>query len=168
MKMLLILSMLLLTGCASLVAKPEVTLKDVKFAGLDSKNIGIDVYLSVHNPNSFDLSLKNYSYDISIVSLPVAKGNAEASYDFYADSTTDILVPVKIPFSSVFEILKRTPDPDAIPYQVHAELTIGRGIASLTVPVTKSGTLAVPKELYSSALRKKVGDFLKGLGGPSR
>ncbi len=163
MKILLVLSIFLLSGCATLVAKPEVTVKNVKFAGLDSKDIGIDVYLSVHNPNSFDLSLKDYSYDVNVVSLPLAKGSAKASYDFYANSTTDMLVPVKIPFSSLLEILKKTPNPDSIPYRIHAELTIGRGIAFMTVPVTKSGSFAIPGELYSSIVRKKIGDFLKGL-----
>ncbi len=163
MKILLVLSMFLLSGCATLVAKPEVTLKNVKFAGLDSKDIGIDVYLSVHNPNSFDLSLTDYSYDLNVVSLPLARGSAKTSYDFYANSTTDVVVPVKIPYGSLVEILKRTPNPDSIPYRVHAELTIGRGIAFMTVPVTKSGTFAVPGELYSSMIRKKIGDFLKGL-----
>jgi LEA14-like dessication related protein len=141
MKILIFLSMFLFSGCAVFVAKPEVTLKNVKLAGLDSRDMELDFYFSVKNPNSFDLKLEDYSYDVKILSLPLANGSSKTSFDFYANSTNDLLIPVKI----------------------HAELTIGRGIGSMTVPVTKSGVFAMPAKLYPSNIGKKIGDFLKGL-----
>jgi LEA14-like dessication related protein len=163
MKILIFLSMFLFSGCAVFVAKPEVTLKNVKLAGLDSRDMELDFYFSVKNPNSFDLKLEDYSYDVKILSLPLANGSSKTSFDFYANSTNDLLIPVKIPYNNLLEILKRNPTPEAIPYQIHAELTIGRGIGSMTVPVTKSGVFAMPAKLYPSNIGKKIGDFLKGL-----
>jgi LEA14-like dessication related protein len=163
MKILLFLSMFIFSGCSVFVAKPEITLKNVKMVGLDSKDMELDFYFSVNNPNSFDLRLENYSYDVKIISLPLAQGKANTSSVFYANSATDLLIPVKIPYQNLLEIFKRNPNPDAIPYQIHAELTIGRGIGTITVPVTKSGNFAIPGELYPSYIRNKIGDFLKGL-----
>jgi LEA14-like dessication related protein len=163
MKILLFLTLFLLSGCTVFMAKPEVTMKNVKMVGLDSKDMELDFYFSVKNPNSFDLRLEDYSYDVRIISLPLAKGNAKTSYDFYANSTTDLLIPVKIPYNNLLQIFKRNPSPDAIPYQIHAELTVSRGIGSMTIPVTSSGTFSIPGELYPSYIRKKIGDFLKGL-----
>ncbi len=163
MKTLLFLTLIFLSGCSVFMTKPEITLKSVKMVGLDSKDMELDFYFSVNNPNSFDLRLKEYSYDVRVLSLPLAKGNAKTSYDFYANSTSDLLIPVKIPYNNLLEIFKRNPSPDAIPYQIHAELTVSSGIGSMAIPVTKSGTFSIPAGLYPSYLRKKIDDFLRGL-----
>jgi LEA14-like dessication related protein len=163
MRFALLLLLFLLPGCSVFMAKPEVTLKNVKLVGLSSRDMELDFYFSVKNPNSIDLRLEDYSYDVNILSLPLAKGNATTSYVFYSNSSTDFLIPVKIPYDNLMEILKRDPNPDAIPYQIHAELSIGPGIGGMTVPLNKSGTFAIPGEIYPSWIKKKIGDFLKGL-----
>ncbi len=160
---MLIVSAFLLSACTAFVTKPEITLKEVRMVALDSEGIDLDFHLSVRNPNAIDLKLKDYSYDLKISSLPLAKGTSRTTYDFHANSATDLLIPVKIPYEGLIDILKRRPDPDAIPYQLHADLTIGSGIGNLTIPVNKSGTFGIPKEYRPTNIWKKVGDFLKGL-----
>ncbi|MBP1752502.1 MAG: lipoprotein [Geobacteraceae bacterium] len=163
MKILLVASMLFLTACSTFIAKPEITLKDVKLVGVGAEGFDLDFYFSVRNPNSFDLKLKDYTYDVKIMSLLLAQGSSQATQNFYANSTSDLLLPAKIPYSGLIDILKRRPNPDAIPYQLHADLNIGGAIGTTRVPIDKSGTFKVPKEYYPNNLLKKVGDFLKGL-----
>jgi LEA14-like dessication related protein len=155
MKILLFLTLFLLSGCTVFMAKPEVTMKNVKMVGLDSKDMELDFYFSVKNPNSFDLRLEDYSYDVRIISLPLAKGNAKTSYDFYANSTTDLLIPVKIPYNNLLQIFKRNPSPDAIPYQIHAELTVSRGIGSMTISGNQLGHLLHPGRIVSFLYQEK-------------
>ena len=162
MKKLLLLFVFLLTACTALVSKPDVALKNVKFVAIDSEGIGLDFYLSVRNPNSFDLRLNNYSYDVKIMSLPLARGNSRTPCNFSANSTTAMLIPVKIPYQGLMDILTRRPDLDAIPYQLRADLNIGTALGNMNVPVNKSGTLAIPKEYHPSNTLKKLGDRLKG------
>jgi LEA14-like dessication related protein len=162
MKKLILLITLLLTSCTAFVSKPEVALKNVRIAGLDAEGIDLDFYLSVRNPNSFDLKLNNYNYDVKIMDLPLARGSSRATYDFHANSSTDMLIPVKIPHGALIDILKRRPNPDAIPYHLHADLNIGAAFGNMNVPVNKSGTLSIPKEYHPSNIFKKLGDFLKG------
>ncbi len=163
MKKLFFLVMIFLTACTGMVTKPEVTLKDVKLAGIGPQGVSLDFYLQVNNPNSVDLKLKDYSYDVKIMSLPFAHGSSRQSYDFYAKSTTDLLIPVQIPYTDLLEILRRLPDPNAIPYQLHANLTMGTTLGSMAVPVTTSGTIAIPQKYRPQHALKKIGDFLKGL-----
>lgn len=163
MKILLALSMLLLSACTAFVAKPEVTLKNVKLVGVSSEGVDLDFYLSVYNPNNFDLHLKEFSYDVNIVSLPLARGNSPKTYDFYSKSASDLMIPVKIPYSGLIEVLKRRPNPEAVPYQLHADLTIGTAVGNMTVPVNKSGTFAVPKGFRPKNVLSNIGDFLQGL-----
>jgi len=168
MKKLLVLFTLLLSACTAFVSKPEVALKDVKLAALDAEGVGLDFYLTVRNPNSFDLKLKNYNYDVNIMSLPLARGSSQTTYDFHANSTTDFLIPVKIPYQGLIDILKRRPDPSAIPYQLHADMKIGAAFGDMNVPVNKSGTFSIPKEYQPSNVFKKLGDFLQGFDKQSR
>jgi LEA14-like dessication related protein len=162
MKNLLIFLLMLLSGCA-FITKPEVTVKDVKLTGLDNGGVDLDFYLSVNNRNSFDLKMKGYSYDVRIMALPLARGASHDTYNFYAKSATDVLIPVKISFDNVIEVLKRHPNPDAIPYQLHADLTVDTTLGDMVIPTNKSGTICVPKEFRPSNMLKNIGDFLKTL-----
>ena len=163
MKILLVLSMLLLSACSAFVTKPEITLKDIKLAGLNQKGLDIDVYLSVYNPNSFDLHLKDYSYDLKIMSLPLAKGNSRTTCDFGSKSASDLLITVKIPYNGLTEILKHHPNPDAVPYQLHADMAVGSALGSFNVPVSKSGAFAIPKAFRPKNVLNRIGDIIKGL-----
>lgn len=163
MKILLVLSMLLLSACSAFVTKPDVTLKDVKLVGLDSEGLDLDFYLSVYNPNSFDLQLKDYRYDVKIVSLPLAQGISRTTFDFYSKSATDFRLPVRIPYNSLIEVIKRRPDLNAVPYQLHAEMAVGSALGSFNVPVNKSGTFAIPKQYQPKNVMNRIGDLIKGL-----
>ncbi len=165
MKKLLILalSMLLLTACTAFVAKPDITLKDIKLVGLNQEGLDVDIYLSVYNPNSFDLHLKDYRYDLKIMSLPLARGNSRTTYDFDSKSASDLRIPVKIPYNDLIEVLKRRPNPDAVPYQLHAEMTIGSAMGSFDIPINKSGAFSIPKEYRPKNVLNRIGDFINGL-----
>ena len=163
MKYLLFIPLILLSACTAFVAKPEVTVRDIKLAGANSSGVNLDIHLSVKNTSSFDLKMKGYSYDVKILALPMAKGSSAEPYYFCANSATDVLLPVKISPNDLLEILKRRPNPDAIPYQLHADLAVETSLGHMTIPVNKSGTVAIPKEYQPANIFKKVGDFLKGL-----
>ena len=162
MKYFIFIPLILLSACTSFVTKPEVTVKSVKLESVNSDGVTLHVYLSVNNTNSFDLKMKGYSYDVKILALPMAKGSSAEPYYFYAKSTTDALIPVKISYNDLLEILKRRPNPDAIPYQLHADLAVETALGDMTIPVNNSGTITLPKEYRPYAIIKKVGDFLKG------
>lgn len=152
-----------LVACSTLVSKPEVALKKVRLSGLDSEGVNLDFQFAVRNPNSFDLKLNSYDYNLKIMSLSLAKGNSGVVHDFLANSTTDLLIPVKIPHSGLIDILKRNPDPNSIPYQLQANLNLGGILGGINLPITKSGTFAIPEEYRSKNGLRKLGDFLKGL-----
>jgi LEA14-like dessication related protein len=138
-------------------------LKEVKLVGLDSSGVELDFFLSVNNPNSFDLNMTGYSYDVKIMALPLANGASRETIVFYSKSVTEFLVPAKIPYKALGEVLRRFPNPDAIPYQFHSDLTFDSSLGNMSIPISNSGTVAIPKELYPSNILKKIGNLLKGL-----
>jgi LEA14-like dessication related protein len=163
MKYLVFIPLLFLSACTAFIPKPEVSVKDVKLSGVNSGGVTLDVYLSVNNTSSYDLKMKSYSYDVKIMALPMAMGSSTEPYYFYAKTTTDVLIPVRISYNDLLEILKRRPDPDAILYQFHADLAVETFLGDMAIPVNKSGTFAVPRQFLPTNIYKKIGDLLNGL-----
>jgi LEA14-like dessication related protein len=164
MKILITLLFLFpLAACTTLIAKPEVSLKNVKLSGLDSEGVNLDFNFAVRNPNSFDLKLNHYDYDLKIISVSLARGTSGTVHEFLANSTSNLLIPVKIPHSALIDILRQNPDPNAIPYKLQANLNLGGVFGGLNLPITKSGTFAIPEEYQPAKGLRKLGDFLKGL-----
>jgi len=162
MKKLLLFALLLATSCSAIVEKPRVSLKEARFAGLDSEGVSIDFLLTVANPNSFDLPLNGYVYDVRLMALPLARGESRNSVTFGGKSATDMLIPVRISYSDVMEILKRRPDLKEIPYQLNAKLDVGTPVGNVKVPVSKDGVLSVPEHYRPGNLLRQLGGFLKG------
>lgn len=162
MRKLLFLALLLLTSCSMIVEKPTVNLKDVRFAGLDSDGVSIDFLLSVTNANSFDLPLNGYAYDVRLMALPLARGESKDSITFYGKSSSDMLIPVRIAYSDVAEILKRRPGLKEIPFQLNADLNVGTPVGNVKVPVRKDGTLSVPERYRPGKLLRALDGLLTG------
>ncbi|NMC73010.1 MAG: LEA type 2 family protein [Geobacteraceae bacterium] len=161
MKKLPLLLLLLITACSMIVEKPKVNLADVRFGGLDDDGVTIDFLLTVTNPNSFDLPLNGYSYTVHMMALPLARGESRDSLIFPGKTATDVLIPARLRYNDVLQILKRRPGLNDVPYQLTADLSVGTPIGDITVPVRKSGMLAVPEKYRPGTLLRKFGDFLK-------
>ncbi|MDD2318485.1 MAG: LEA type 2 family protein [Geobacteraceae bacterium] len=160
MKKLLFLSLLFLTACSMAVQKPTVALKDVRFAGLNGDGISLNFLLDVTNPNTFDLPLQGYSYEVRLMTLPLARGESKDSLSFYGKTSTDMLIPVRVSYADILEIIKHNPGLKEIPYQLHANLNLGTPLGAIAVPVTKGGTVTVPKQYQPDSLLRKFGDLL--------
>lgn len=160
MKKLLFCCLMFLTGCSLFVANPEVVIKDVNVIGLDASGVAIEFYLSVTNPNSYDLKLLGYNYDLKIMAVPLSRGGARDLVDFPGRSTTDVRLPVRIAYHDMVEILKRRPDPNHIPYQLKAGFDLDTPVGALAVPFEKSGTYAIPESYRPSFYLKQITDLL--------
>ncbi|WP_085813630.1 LEA type 2 family protein [Geoanaerobacter pelophilus] len=159
----LLLAVVALSGCTSFVTHPVVTVEDLNVVSLDPTGAGMELYLKVKNPNSFDVKLEGYSYDLRVMALPLAKGGAREEVNFPAGGEADFRIPIRISYQDMIEILKRKPDPDRIPYQLAAGLELETPVGEMTVPVQRTGTYAIPKEYRPSALFGRISDFFKAL-----
>lgn len=157
----LLLTMVLVTGCTKFVKKPVVTVKDLNVVSLDAGGAGMELYLGVMNPNSYEVKLLGYSYNLKVMALPLAKGGAREEIKFPSESETDLRIPIRISYGDLLEILKRKPNPDSIPYQLSAGLDLETPLGQLTVPVDRNGTYAIPKQFRPSNILNKVTDFFR-------
>lgn len=149
-------------SCSTIFEKPSVGLKDVHLASLDSDGVSIDFLLAVTNPNPFDLPLTGYTYDVRLMALPLARGKSQNPVTFYGKSSTEMLIPVRIAYSDVLEILKRKPGLKEIPYQLNADLDLDTPVGTVKVPVRKDGVVSVPETYRPGNLLRKLDGLLKG------
>jgi LEA14-like dessication related protein len=158
---MLLLLLLLLVGCSSMVADPDVKVSRVNVVGFDSSGLDLEFYLNVDNPNSFGVKLEGYSYDVQVMTLPVARGGARERVLFKPASTTDMRLPVRVQYRDMLEVLKRRPDPDRVPYRLSAGLDLDTPVGKMTVPIDRTSTFAVPEEYRPSWMMKRISELIE-------
>ena len=158
---LLLLFVVLCTGCTMFVKAPVVTVRNLSVVSLNGAGAGMDLLLTVQNNNAFDVKLLGYNYDLKVLALPLANGSVREEVSFPAGSSTDLRIPIKVSFGDLLEIFKRRPDPDHIPYALLAGLDLDTPLGHLNVPVNRTGTYAVPKQYRPGSILNKLGDFFK-------
>jgi LEA14-like dessication related protein len=157
------LLIIMLPGCASIVQAPRVTLKETSVIGLDTSGIDLEFYLGVTNPNAFDLSLLDYTYDLRVMSRPLSTGGMQETILFPAGKETGMRLPVRLKFTDLQEIITHAPDPDSIPYQLNTLLHLKTPLGRMSVPVEKNAVLAIPEQYRPAALINRLRDVLKGI-----
>jgi LEA14-like dessication related protein len=156
------LLIVMLSGCTSFVQAPRVTLKETSMVGLDTSGIDIEFILGITNPNSFDLSLLDYIFDLRMMDLPLSTGGMQETIFFPAGKETGMRLPVRLKFTDLMEIINRAPDPGNIPYQLNTMLHLKTPLGVMAVPVEKSAVLAIPENYRPAAFIKRLRDALQG------
>lgn len=133
-----------LSGCASLVKEPHVTVRSTNVVSVDTSGFDIELLIGVENPNSFDVSLLAYTYDLQVMSIPLSSGGLQKKVTFPSGQTVDVRLPFRLHHGDLLGILKRRPDLDRIPYSVDARLNLGTPFGEVVIPFKKSDTVSVP------------------------
>jgi len=131
-------------GCAE---KPSLRLHHAEIRSASLFGVGLDVYLSVNNPNSFDLEIRNVRTTVTFLdkySLP------EIDYSpnqwLPAGQATVVRVPVVIPFSLVPNLVQETARTPTLTYSVKgsADVTAVRalGVEKDDYPIDESASIS--------------------------
>jgi LEA14-like dessication related protein len=153
----------LMTACTSLIKEPQVVFKRMDVVTADSNGIDMEFYLGIRNPNSFDFSLLGYTYNLKVMTLPLAAGGRQETLLFPAGKETDMRLPVRIKYGELIDILKRRPDPDNIPYSLDARLQVKTPWNEMLIPVTTSGTLSIPEKYRPDTYLEHFRNILRGV-----
>ena len=139
--------------------EPRVAIQKTSITGVDSSGLEIEFEVRVDNPNTFDLTLIGYSYDLQLMAVPFSSGRHQGEISFSAGQMTDLRLPVRIKFADLIAISRRLMEADRIPYHLTASLNIKTPLGDMAVPVDKSDSFQVP-DIYRS------GNFLRRLMQP--
>jgi len=153
----------LLSGCSAFIQEPRVAIKGTTLVGLDSSGIDIEFHLGITNPNTFDLSLLGYSYDLHVMTLPLFTGKTQQTVLFPGGKETDMRLPVHLTFSDLLEIVKQQPDFNKLPYQMNARLHLKNPLGEMVIPVEKNDTLNVPQQYRPEAVIDRLKNALRSI-----
>jgi LEA14-like dessication related protein len=150
-------------GCASLVKEPGVKVESTNLIGVDTSGVDLELFLAVENPNSFDLSLLGYTFDLQVMTLPLTAGGSQVKVALPAGKLSHMRLPMRMKYTDIIEVIKRRPDLAKIPYQVTARLNVETPVGELIVPVNKTDTISIPEQYRPAGYLKRILQPLKDL-----
>lgn len=156
MAVLAILALVTITGCASFVRDPHLTVRSTDVVSVDTAGFDIELLIGVENPNGFDVSLQSYTYDLQIMSVPFSSGGLQKGFVFPSGQLVDIRLPFRVHYDDLLGVVKRRPDLDRIPYTLDARLNLKTPFGDLIIPVKKSGNISVPEAYRPGTYLKRI------------
>ena len=137
------LAALALGGC---VSKPTMELHHAEIRSASPSGIGMEVFLKVHNDNSFDVRVRNVRVNVVLANRYRLPPMAYSPNQWLpADRYTIVRVPVVIPWPMVAPLLAETVRAPTISYRVRGEADVTAirsiGIKSDRHPVDEKGSI---------------------------
>jgi len=140
---ILCLAALASAGCAS---KPTMHLHHAELRSASFYGVGLDVVLKVHNPNSYDVQVRNVNVRVVIggrYTLPPVIYSPNQWLP--AGENTYVRVPMLIPYQLIPRLLQETVSSPVIQYRVQgiADVTATRlfGVQRDNFPVDEMGSV---------------------------
>ena len=148
---ILLLSGLLLSGCAQLAKqaetiKPTAKLVGTRLAGIDFDKVDLVFDLAVENKNPVALKLAGLEYDVKIENQSLVSGVTAKGIKIKANSTSAVALPVTLKFADLKKLPGEIWGKDRLAYQLDTKFNLKLPvIGNYAIPVSTSGELPVPK-----------------------
>jgi LEA14-like dessication related protein len=156
MSLCALVALLCNSGCAALVKEPHITVQATDVVSVDTGGFDIELLVEVTNPNSFDITLHGYTFDLQVLAVPFASGGLHKAVRFPAGETISTRLPFRVHHNELLGIIKRKPDLDRIPYELNARLAIDTPLGEHTVPISKKDTFSVPASYRPDTYLKRL------------
>lgn len=142
-RLALIFGLCSLTGCAE---KPTLRLHHAELRSASLRGVGLDVYMTVNNPNSFDLEIRNVRVTVEFAGKYALPEIVDSPNQWLpAGQSTLVRVPVAIPFAIVPNLVNETARSTELRYTVKgsADVTAVRalGVEKDDYPIDEAGVL---------------------------
>jgi len=152
--------LLVLCACSLFFETPKVDVTDVAIVGIDPGGVDVEILARITNPNSFDIVLTGYTYDLQVHAMPFVEGGSSRKTTFPSRETIETRLPVRVTFSTLYELMKRRPDPDRIPYRLNGTLIVDTPLGEQVVPFRKSDLFRIPERYRPSGILDSLGTLL--------
>lgn len=148
--------LLLAVACTPFIKEPQVTVKSANITSIDQTGFNLDIFLAVKNQNMFDISLLGYKYELQIMALPIASGGQQQLTLFPSGKEVNIIIPARLKYIDLLEIIKRLPNPTKFPYRINATLKINSPLGNIELPVSKESSFAIPDKYFPDTYIKQL------------
>ena len=139
-----------LVGAAAIAGSACVTFRqpEVRFAGLSvgtlsKEGAGLDVELSVTNPNGYALGVRELTYRLSIGGAPAGEGSAAQTISIPAHATAKVALPLKVTFEPLKSSALEMALTGQIAYAIEGEVVFTTPLGSARRPYRHEGKLSL-------------------------
>lgn len=133
------------TACVPKVEQPDVWLAGVRLASIGLDGGVVDVRLSVHNPNGFQLRTRDLSYTVELEAgdgdgwLPFTDGRL-GELEVAAGDTAEVVVPVEFEYQTLGRALRGVLERGSFDYRVQGTVELA-GPIRRKIPYRHIGTV---------------------------
>lgn len=139
---ILIAVSLLLASCQSMVInEPTFTLRKIGISPRSLSDMGVMLYIDVHNPNPFDIRLKSFEYTVFINREEFGNGRLEKGIMAVASTTTPLQVPVSVQFTGLLGGIKAILGADELPYRITGKAGVETSFGALNYDFSRDGKI---------------------------
>lgn len=142
MAYILVFLMVVLSGCSSMVKKPEVRFDRVKFSDLSESKLHLHFLLNIKNPNGFDLNINRVQYKMAVNGTPIADGAMEEKIIIPAQADSKVSLPVAFSRQELLTAAGQWLKGEEVIYKLEGSLVLDRWIK---IPFAKTDKLPKPK-----------------------
>ncbi|HKS05437.1 MAG TPA: LEA type 2 family protein [Gemmatimonadaceae bacterium] len=132
------------SGCSFMrkqaFGQPDVTVADVRLAGLGTQGGTINVILAIYNPNNYRLDAEAINYRVLVDTLQLATGTIDRRVTLPQKDSTRISVPVTFGFREVLQIGTRLSQRGTLPFKMLGDVRIVTPFGGVTRTFSQSGT----------------------------
>lgn len=145
---LMIVFLALLTGCATQLGalKPEASVRNTTIQNLSFDSVTLGVLVDVVNPNRFNIPTGKLDLNLLVDGKQIAQATSTQTTSLKAKETTQMMVPVKVPYNSLFNLVKSARDGNEFLFDVAGSLAVPMPlIGDISVPLNYSGKAPIPQ-----------------------
>lgn len=145
--------LLLLTGGCAQVSKllrssartPTATHKATRLANITLDDATVEATFAIHNPNAMGLKLDGLDWAFAFDGQKLFDGKMPAGLQLPANGTSELKVPITIPFRAIPALVTTYRTKAEAPYKVQARASIKTPVGVLALPIGWEGMLPIPK-----------------------
>ncbi|RWR80217.1 late embryogenesis abundant protein Lea14-A [Cinnamomum micranthum f. kanehirae] len=125
--------------------KPEANLADVSVKGVSRDSAIFHGQVAVNNPYSHDLPIGEITYTLKSADRVIASGTMLDPGSISANNTTELDIPVKVPYNVLISLARDIGADWDIDYEFEVGLVMDLPIiGNLTIPVSRKGEIKLP------------------------
>jgi len=141
-----------LASCQTLLAilsagfqRPVVTFREASLQGITLDEATVAATFDVQNPNAIGVETVGIAYAFSLDGKQILEGQLPAGLQLGPNAVSPLVLPVRIPFSAVPDLVNLVATKSEAPYGVRATVSIRTPVQDFAIPLSWEGVLPIPR-----------------------
>ncbi|AKU92913.1 LEA type 2 family protein [Vulgatibacter incomptus] len=125
--------------------KPDLTFKEVRFAGWSLDQVQLDLVYELDNPYDVPLNLAKVAYQLEVEGRRILSGSPNQGLKIQPRKKQTLVFPAQVHFLDVIPTVTALFTKSSLGYRASGSLGVDSPLGVISLPISKSGLIEVPK-----------------------